>query len=155
MNNLVANYSIQSRIIFHWKGSFQSHHDITTLLPFFSFNGSGHFVVLNERNGSCLWAGRWIFMGPFGGRVSRSLSTHSGFFLILEVHVSNVELETLKSCSSLSTFSFLPKWKSVQKTCLDFLVSNVNLYSKSRHTIGICVLEERKIWTQLRKSRRI
>ena len=50
--------------------------------------------------------------------------------------------------------SFPPKRKSVQKTFLDFLVSNANLYSKSRHTVKICVYEERKIWTHLGKSRR-
>ena len=33
--------------------------------------------------------------------------------------------------------------------------SNANLYSKSRHTVQICLLEERKIWTHLRRSRRI
>ena len=53
-----------------------------------------------------------------------------------------------------SRFSLPPECKSAQKTCLDFLGSNANLNSKSRHTVQICVLEERKIWTHLRKSRR-
>ena len=56
--------------------------------------------------------------------------------------------------SSVSTFFFPPKRKCVQKTNLDFLVRNANLYSNSRHTVQICFFEERKIWTHLRKSGR-
>ena len=44
----------------------------------------------------------------------------------------------------MSTFSFRPKRKFVQKTYLDFLVSNVNLYCKSRHTVQICVWRKGK-----------
>ena len=56
--------------------------------------------------------------------------------------------------SSVSTFSFPPKRKYVQKKSLVFFVSNANLYSKSRQIVQICVLVERKIWIHFRKSRR-
>ena len=38
------------------------------------------------------------------------------------------ELETPYNFLIVSTFSFPPTRKSVQKTCLDFLISNANLY---------------------------
>ena len=62
--------------------------------------------------------------------------------------VMKIETETLNNfCPSRfsqvcpSRFSFPPKRKSVQKVCLDFLVSNANLYSDekiytSTHTYG-------------------
>ena len=59
----------------------------------------------------------------------------------------SVRLDFLKC---VRIFSF---FKSVQKTCLDFLISNANPYSNSRHTVQIFVLEERNILTHLKKFR--
>ena len=72
----------------------------------------------------------------------------------------NLSLNTLNNfCPSIFSqvcpdFHFLQNPNLYQIVCLDFLVSNANLYSKSRHTVQICVLKKSKFWTRLRKYRR-
>ena len=71
------------------------------------------------------------------------------------------ETETLNNFRPSSISQVCPDFPFLQNAnlfgkCvrLDFPVSVTNLCSKSRHTLQIYVLEERKMWTQLRKSRR-
>ena len=91
-----------------------------------------------------------------GGR-HRLLHRDDGHVLVLKMgRLYNTELENPQQVlsvhifSSVSTFAFR---KSVQKTCLDFLVSNANLQSKARHTVLICVLKKMEICTHLGKYR--